>query len=215
MAYIRWAVMTFQPLSTCEDPYFRAMCAEAGKNTPPVYHKKVTDQMKQTACFCKVTLAAVLVGLYYALTTDHWTSIANVAYMATTIHFITDDWELISFTLSCTEHDGTQTAPDILKELEATWLRYELSVEHLMAVVTDTAPVMCAFGKELKEKFDVYHIYCADHVLELTTVRNLPPPFSHNVEPDLNPLPFFSPTLLRLYIIHRAWPSTSMGLQNV
>jgi hypothetical protein len=185
MSYIRWAVMTFQPLSTCEDPYFRAMCADAGKNTPSVYSKKVTDQMKQTASFCKVTLAAAVVGLYFALTCDHWTSLANVAYMATTIHFISDEWELISFTLSCAEHDGAQTAPDILKELEATWQKYGLVTEYLMAVVTDTAPVMCAFGKELKEKLDVYHIYCADHVLELTTVNNSYPPVSHIVVPDL------------------------------
>jgi hypothetical protein len=40
-----------------------------------------------------------------------------------------------------------------------------------MAIVSDTAPVMTAFGKLLVQQEGVYHVYCAAHVLELTTGR--------------------------------------------
>ena len=168
-AYLRWIAMTYQPLATCEDPYFREMCRSLNTNIKPFGRAKVTEHIKNVSEFVKQTLILALVGKHVALTCDHWTSVANVSYLAATVHFIEDDWQLSSFTLSCKEHTGSTTAPDILREMKKAWKAFGIRDDTLMAIVSDTAPVMTAFGKLLDEQHWVAHVYCAAHVLELTT----------------------------------------------
>ena len=168
-AYLRWVVMTYQPIATCEDPYFRDMCKSLNTNVKPFGRAKVTEHIKKISEFVKQTLILALEGKHVALTCDHWTSVANVSYLAATVHFIEDDWQLSSFTLSCKEHTGSTTAPDILREMKKAWKAFNITDESLMAIVSDTAPVMTAFGKLLVEQHGVAHVYCAAHVLELTT----------------------------------------------
>jgi BED zinc finger len=168
-SYLKWIVMTYQPIATCEDPYFRAMITSVNSHVPPLGRAKVTSLIKDTSEFVKQTLILALVGMYCALTTDHWTSVANVSYLAATVHFINENWELISFTLSCSEHSGASKAPDVLRELKKAWEAFGITTEFLMAVVSDTAPVMAAFGRLMYEDYAVSHVYCAAHVLELTT----------------------------------------------
>jgi hypothetical protein len=117
--------------------------------------------------------------MYCALTTDHWTSVANVSYLAATVHFINENWELISFTLSCNERSGASKAPDVLRELKKAWEAFGITTEFLMAVVSDTAPVMAAFGRLMYEDYAVSHVYCAAHVLELTTGTTFQSLFSY------------------------------------
>lgn len=168
-SYVRWIVMTYQPIATCEDPYFREMCKTLNTSVKPVGRAKVTELIKDTSEFIKQSLVLALVKKYVAITCDHWTSVANVSYMASTVHFIDNEWELISFTLSCKEHTGSTTAPDILREIKKVWGAYDINEQNLMAIVSDTAPVMTAFGQLLHEKHGISHVYCAAHVLELTT----------------------------------------------
>lgn len=168
-SYLKWVVMTYQPIATCEEPFFRAMCSTLNPNVAPLGRAKVTSLIKDTSEFVKQTLIAALVGKYCAITTDHWTSVANVSYLAATVHFIDENWELISFTLSCKEHSGSAKAPDVLRELKKVWESFGISAESLMAVVSDTAPVMAAFGRSLFDEHGVFHVYCTAHVLELTT----------------------------------------------
>lgn len=64
---------------------------------------------------------------------------------------------------------GAQWIYDSAKELKATWEAYGLRNEFLIAVVSDTASVMGAFGRLLAEEEGVFHVYCTAHVLELIT----------------------------------------------
>jgi hypothetical protein len=116
--YLRWIVMIYQPIATCEDLYFRDMCRSLNTNVKPLGRAKVTDLVKDTAEFVKQSLILALIGMYIAITCDHWTSIANVSYLAATVHFINEEWDLITFTLQCKEHTGSTTAPDILREMK-------------------------------------------------------------------------------------------------
>ena len=110
-------------------------------------------------------------GKYYSLTADHWTSCANRSFMAATVHFITDDWKLRSHTLCCKEHIGDHTAPNILLNINNVMVQFDLTTEVLVATVTDTAPNMNSLGQLLEDDLNnpTAHLYCADHVLELTT----------------------------------------------
>ena len=95
----------------------------------------------------------------YAITADHWTSLADTTFLAVTCHFINDDWESVSLTLSCSEHSGRTTAAECKREIENAYA---------VALVTDTKNTMTALGKLI----DGDHHYCVAHVLELTTVNS-------------------------------------------
>lgn len=163
--------MTFQPLNTCESTTFREMCWELNPKVKHLDRHTVTTKMSELAARVKKTLEKEIKGQYFALTCDHWTSIAGISYLAATIHYIDADWRLVSFTLSCREHTGSSKADDVLRVLKDAWTAYNLDTKNLVGVVTDTAPVMGSFGRKLPE--GVPHLYCVDHVIELTTVRLL------------------------------------------
>ena len=54
----------------------------------------------------------------YAITADHWTSLAETTFLAVTCHFINEDWENVSLTLSCSEHAGRTAAKNARKQLK-------------------------------------------------------------------------------------------------
>ena len=168
MRYLKWVVMTFQPMSTCEQKLFREMIYEANPKIKPIDRHTITYRMNEHAARTKVVLCKELNGQKVALTCDHWTSLAKTSYLACTVHYIDSSWRLISFTLSCAEHRGGSSADDCLDDLKSAWLAFGLNEDDIVGVVTDTAPVMGAFGRLLPKS--VPHIYCVDHVVELTTV---------------------------------------------
>ena len=167
--FLKWVVFTFQPVNTCENIHFRAMCRELNPKAQVFDRHKVVEVIGEQAARVKATLKDELRDKHFSLTCDHWTSLAGTNYLGVTVHYITDKWNLRSFTLSCNEHKGSSKADDILRELKGAWLSYELNTINMMGVVTDTAPVMGAFGRQLPD--GVPHFYCVDHVLELTTVN--------------------------------------------
>ena len=166
--YLKWMVFTYQPINTCENPFFRRMCAELNPKANVFDRHKVVQSVSEQSARVKATLKIEVKNKHYALTCDHWTSLAGNNYLGVTIHYISDKWQLRSFTLGCTEHTGSSKADDILRELKKAWTEYELNTDNMIAVVTDTAPVMGSFGRQLPD--GVAHHYCVDHVLELTTV---------------------------------------------
>lgn len=109
----------------------------------------------------------MLDGQHFALTSDHWTSNASTTFLAITCHFINEDWELVSLTLTCSEHPGKTTAKDCEREIKKALAKYELTLGNAVALVTDTENTMTLLGKII----GCDHHYCAAHVWELTTVN--------------------------------------------
>ena len=145
------------------------MCFCLNNKVKPIDRHIAVAKISEIASQVKATLEVEIEDQHFALTCDHWTSIAGTSYLAVTIHYIDDDWNLVSFTLSCNEDTGSSKADDILRVLRETWVAYNLDPKNLVGVVTDTAPpVMGAFGRKLPD--GVPHLYCFDHALELTTV---------------------------------------------
>ena len=165
--FMAWTCDTYQPLNTCENKYFRSFMLKLNPKAQVYDRHTLTSKLGDQAAVVKATLKKVLRNQYYALTCDHWSSVAGTSYMGATVHFIDEDWSLTSFTLSCNEHSGSAEASESLRQLTAAYEAYELSDTHLVGVVTDTAPVMGYFGRLLPA--DVPHFYCVDHVIELTT----------------------------------------------
>jgi zinc finger BED domain-containing protein 1 (E3 SUMO-protein ligase ZBED1) len=114
-----------------------------------------------------VEVLKVMIGInIYALTCDHWTSIAGSTFLAVTCHFINENWEIISLMLTCSEHRRRTTAAHCKKAIEEVLKNYDFKLQNAVALVTDTENTMSALGKLI----DGDHHYCAAHVLELTTV---------------------------------------------
>ena len=64
----------------------------------------------------------------FALTSDHWMSNASTTFLAITCHFINDDLELVSFTLTYFEHPGKITAKDCEREIRKALAKYDLTL---------------------------------------------------------------------------------------
>ena len=160
--YIRWIVATFQPISTCDNVHFRRMChALSPGKTQDLSSQTVLKELLKVKDQVTISLKEFLVGQYFALTTDHWTSCANESYMAATLHYIDDSWVLRSLTLTCSPHTGETTGVLTKKMLQESWENYNLEEQHLVAVVSDTAANMTAAGRLYPSPL----IYCAAHTL--------------------------------------------------
>ena len=82
------------------------MCQSLAPDCPLMTKVKVMKRLLQIEQNIKCVFRKALKGQYVSITLDHWTSNANVNYIAQTAHFITEEWKLTSFTLACSIHKG-------------------------------------------------------------------------------------------------------------
>lgn len=183
--YLKWAVNTFQPLCTIEDSRFRKMCQSLAPDCPVMSKLKVMKRLLQIEQNIKCVFRKALKGQHVSVTLDHWTSNANVNYVAQTAHFITEDWKLSCFTLACSIHKGGSSGlnseevgffihplsslqpmcPNLFCQVyEGICKDYEISLDHVTAVVTDSAKDMNAFGRLITTSFTSHH-NCLNHCL--------------------------------------------------
>jgi hypothetical protein len=160
--YIRWITATFQPIYTCDNILFRNMCrAFSPAKTQELSSTTVLKELLKVKDQVKLFMKECLIGQYFSVTTDHWTSCANESYMAVTVHYIDDGWNLRSLTLSCSPHTGETTGVLTKKPLMEMIHSFDLKDEHLVAVVSDTAATMTAAGRLYPSPL----ICCAAHSL--------------------------------------------------
>ena len=68
MKYLKWVVMTFQAMNTCENRYFREMCTELNSKV------KIIDRHTAVTKISEVAVGDQIIDLYYALLIcDNWT----------------------------------------------------------------------------------------------------------------------------------------------
>jgi hypothetical protein len=84
------------------------MCYSLSPEVKHIDRHTAIVEMSEVATRVKASLEVEVRGQYFSLTCDHWTSIAGISYLAATIHYIDENWNLISFTLSCKEHTGSR-----------------------------------------------------------------------------------------------------------
>ena len=109
-----------------------------------------------------------------ALTTDCWTSIQNLSYMAITAHFIDNEWnyhkKIISFSL-VPNHKGDTIGKKVEDVLKEWGLRKVSTITLDNATCNDVA--VSYLGKRLKSKNALvgdgsfFHMRCAAHILNL------------------------------------------------
>jgi len=118
--YIRWMVGTYQPFDTCSTELFRNMCRSLNRSAPVLGRSGISQKVATNCNKLRQKLMTHLKGQYCALTCDHWSSVAQHSYFGATVHFIDQDWRLVSATLVCNHHVGQQTGHEIRRIIEET-----------------------------------------------------------------------------------------------
>jgi hypothetical protein len=106
-----------------------------------------------------------------SFTTDLWTSRAAEPFMAFTIHYISADFVLKSFTLGCISFAGRHTGINIAKQFDEVIEELGLSDDIRTTCVTDSGSNMIAATK--KSKWMKNRLPCNDHLLHLAVIQSV------------------------------------------
>jgi hypothetical protein len=87
---LKWIIMTQQPLSASDNPYFKIMVHSLSRKTPVPNRKAVTQRLKELDQQVRKAMCRLVSGGFVACTTDAWTSVANEAFVALTLHWLTE-----------------------------------------------------------------------------------------------------------------------------
>ena len=132
-------------------------------------------------------------ALYFAVTTDGWTSRANHSYLSLTVHYIDDEWTLQSHLLETHQFAQAHTGDNLASELEGMLETWKLPAIKLSATTTDNAANIvlameilgwehfCCFSHSLQlainQAFDIPQVSRA-----LARARNLVTHFHHSAK---------------------------------
>ena len=76
---------------------------------------------------------------YFTMTTDIWSSRVMESYMAETLHYLTQDFEMQNLTIEVTPFRGSHTALNIRNFWEDSFCAFGLSTEKLTMMMRDNA----------------------------------------------------------------------------
>lgn len=158
-------ILDFQPFRIVEDEGFKSFVAALN----PAYQFPSRSTISKTmipALYeqCNNEINDIIkTGKSFCITTDCWTSINTVNFMATTAHFLNDDFKLISILLECAATDGEHTSENLSKELQRIVSEREIQNKILLAVSDNAANIKNAISNKLNWK----HLGCFAHTLNL------------------------------------------------
>ena len=165
-----WIAMDLLPVSTVKSKWYRSMMAASDSHTRPISRKCINKTMKLT----ENEIRNYIINLvktedpWISITVDHWTSIASQNYTGMTAHWIGKECTLHNLQLGCWLHEGNSQSMSLVDDfISKIFKTCKLSDAKISCVVSDTTGNMNLFGKIL-EAHNIPHIYCTDHVLQLT-----------------------------------------------
>jgi len=168
LATAKFVVENALPFSVVETPSHRAMIATHNPQAKHMSNKKVKSIIINLDNAMRGRVIESMKGQSASFTLDHWTSKANENYTGITGHFIDDKWKLNSMSLGMFLHKGRTTSDELQKSFIDLHLnKLKLSATKVFSFTTDTTGNMNSFGRKL-EDIGIAHIYCTDHVLQLT-----------------------------------------------
>jgi hypothetical protein len=167
-ATVRWIAKTLQPLSVVEHSYFREMIKTHNPSARHLTSRVVSESMMQLHDKIVASIVKTVDPHRCTFTIDHWSSIAKQNYTGLTAHWIGHDFKLNNVQLGCFLHEGESSADAVVDDFLVTVLgKLRVLPENIHCVVSDTASNMNGMGKIL-ERGNVPHLYCTDHLLQLT-----------------------------------------------
>ena len=121
--HLKWLVNQCQPSHTSKSSDFQNMIHGLNSKAVVPTHKTVKKSLHLKKLEAEKTIKDLLVGNFFSLTLDHWTSAANENYAELTLHTIRD-FQLKRMVLSCVKHDNGSTVAEMDEQLVAdlaTW----------------------------------------------------------------------------------------------
>ncbi|XP_072400230.1 zinc finger BED domain-containing protein 4-like [Diabrotica undecimpunctata] len=178
-ALMRLFTIDLQPFSLVEDTGFRHFVNTLNPayqlpsrkyvtNTllPALYEEKLHNVREMVKTVSSVTI-----------TTDCWTSINTESFMATTIHFVTKEFEPKSILLECSSFHEAHTSVNLASELNRITTEWGLEIKILIAISDNAANIKKAIREELKWP----HFGCYAYTINLIVKDGL-----EEAEPTIN-----------------------------
>ncbi|KAK3919557.1 E3 SUMO-protein ligase ZBED1 [Frankliniella fusca] len=164
-AVTHYIVTCNRPLNTVEKPGFRDKLQTFKPGYKVLSRRVLTDEYipkvkEQVVDHLKTLLKG---GGDYSLTSDNWTSNADVPYASLTAHFFDKEWEnLHAVTLSCRASQESHNGEMMKEFFEEALDSWGLPVERCVALTTDNASDM----RLAAELMDLPHMRCIAHTIQ-------------------------------------------------
>ena len=173
-----WLLEDMLPTSIAESEPFRKflkkVISTTGGNKGILPVNRLTREgcdnwIEQKEIMMRRKLVTQTEGQVLCLTIDHWTSRGKQSYTGMTCHWIDDDFAGHAVELGCFLNEAGHDADSVTLDFyEKLFQDCGFKDRTIFSVTSDTTGNMNKFGIKLSEEQGVHHIYCTDHVIQLT-----------------------------------------------
>jgi hypothetical protein len=165
---VKWISENLRPFKIVEDPGFVELChflcrIRAQFSIPS--RNKTRNQMMQLAEFVMKTIKRDLGNdmQFFSLTTDIWSSREMQSFLALTLHYVTDEFEMKTYVLEVKPLLGSHTADFIKTILTESMHSFGLDAAKLAMLLRDNA----SNGVKACRDMQINHFGCIGHGLHL------------------------------------------------
>ncbi|CAG8523104.1 28671_t:CDS:1, partial [Gigaspora margarita] len=176
-AIFEWIILALKPFKVIEEKAFRNMI----QRLDPFYkipsrktiQKLVINQFEYQRNLIKNYFSQI--SSKVALTADFWTSLKMENFLAITIHFIDENWNLQHFVLDIFQFKGSHTGESIANKVYSLLEEFKIETK-VIALTTDNGSNMISAANFLQDKLilnDFCHYRCIAHILNLIVLAGL------------------------------------------
>lgn len=108
-------------------------------------------------------------GKVFCITTDSWSSLNTINFVAITAHFVDDEFNLNSILLECSASDYRHTSSNLATELRRVVTDWGIERKIILAVSDNAANIQKAIQQEVGWK----HLGCVAHTINLIVKDSL------------------------------------------
>ena len=165
---VRWISKSLRPFTIVEDEGFlefahwlnnlKTMFKVPSRNKHRAQLMMVADLVMK-----KVQMKIANEMNYYAITTDIWSSRVMESFMSVTLHYLTEDFEMINLVLEVSPFHESHTAINISTFLKKSFEKFGLRPEKLSMMMRDNA----SNGVKACNNLGIRHFGCVGHSIHL------------------------------------------------
>ena len=165
---VKWIAESLRPFSIVEDEGFKEfaefLCNVNGRFVIPSRFKLTKDLSKMSSLITKKMKEMMKRDMkYFSASTDIWSSRRMDSFMALTLHYVTDKFRMVNFTLEVAELHGRHTGNFIKDELTKYFDFWGLNKQNLVYMSRDNGSNIVKACRE----WEIQHFGCIGHCLHL------------------------------------------------
>ncbi|CAM9649990.1 unnamed protein product, partial [Laminaria digitata] len=171
---IFWMLMTYQPLSAQNNPWFRKMIFAVSSRANLTTRNFVYGELNKMEIAARKETVNVVGDKFFGGSTDIWTGRNRKMFISFTIHFV-DGPVLRSIDLACRPFNKAHTGANIAQELKNIMVTTGLDPMKCTAITMDNASNMMKAGEILDAADDnkIVALSCFCHSIQLSIQRFL------------------------------------------